>query len=152
MPSSLIRIAVGVTAAALPVATVFAAAALPSSTTDGVFTQEQAARGKQLYQARCAMCHGQNLEGTYEIVPLKGRFLANWQRAPLGRLVDYVGRTMPQMAPGSLQPDENAAVVAYILQENGMPAGGRSMPTDPAALDAVTIDSRPRARPGGKSE
>ena len=38
-------------------------------------------------------------------------------------LLDVIANTMPQSDPGSLKPEEYAAVTAYILQQNGYPAG-----------------------------
>jgi mono/diheme cytochrome c family protein len=111
-----------------------------STTAQGAYSEAQATAGASLYATHCAMCHGQRLEGTYEIPPLKDRFLGNWAHAPLGRLFDYVSRAMPQFAPGSLTPDQNAAIVAFLLKQNNMPAGSKPMATDAAALDPVTIE------------
>ena len=38
-------------------------------------------------------------------------------------LLDVIANTMPQSDPGSLKPAEYAAVTAYIMQQNGYPAG-----------------------------
>jgi mono/diheme cytochrome c family protein len=111
-----------------------------ATTAQGIYTEAQAATGAALYATHCVMCHGQRLEGTYEIPPLKERFLGNWGHAPLGRLFDYVSRAMPQFAPGSLTPDQNAAIVAYLLKQNDMPAGTKPMATEASALDAITIE------------
>jgi hypothetical protein len=46
---------------------------------------------------------------------------------------------MPQMAPGSLSPDANAKIVAYLLKSNGMPAGSKPLPADQAALDKIAF-------------
>lgn len=125
----------------IPLGLLVGAATRPQLTTaNAVYTVEQAHRGGEIYARSCAMCHGADLAGTYEISPLKGRFLANWNHAPVGRLYDYVSRAMPQMAPGSLSPDQNVAVVAYLLQQNGMPAGPKPLPHDGKALDAITIE------------
>ena len=39
-------------------------------------------------------------------------------------LYDYIRRTMPLTAPGSLEPDETYAVIAYLLNANGIIADG----------------------------
>jgi mono/diheme cytochrome c family protein len=126
----------------LTVVTPIAALSAPAGTTtaQGVYTASQADAGAQLYATRCAMCHGRDLLGTHETPPLKGRFLGNWGHAPLGRLFDYVSRAMPQFAPGSLTPDQNAAVVAYMLRENGMPVGATPLGNQAAALDPIAIE------------
>jgi hypothetical protein len=50
-------------------------------------------------------------------------------------------RTMPKGDPGSLAPGEYAAIVAYSLKINGMPAGGDTLPSDSAALRKIRIDT-----------
>jgi hypothetical protein len=47
--------------------------------------------------------------------------------------------TMPQSDPGSLTPEEYAAVTDYILQQNGYPAGTAALTKGDAALKAVKI-------------
>lgn len=110
-----------------------------TSTAHGVYTEAQAAEGAALYQGACAMCHGESLSGTYEIPPLTGRFLRNWSNGSVGTLFDYVSRAMPQMAPGSLSPEDNARIVAYLLKQNGMPAGARPLSSDQAALENIAF-------------
>src|SRR5687768_15662457 len=102
--------------------TILAAAALatgaaspaPRSTRQGAYTEEQAEAGARLYAGRCAMCHGKMLEGTYETPGLQGKFIAQWAKAPLSNLSNYLARAMPQFAPGSLKPAETAQIVAYL--------------------------------------
>ncbi|WP_174274369.1 c-type cytochrome [Sphingomonas bacterium] len=116
----------------------------PTSTVQGVYTAEQASEGAALYAGQCAMCHGKALEGTLENPALTGRFLGNWGHAPLADLFDYIGRAMPQMAPGTLPPASNARIIAYLLQQNGMPAGKTPLPADSAALKTIMLDPAKR--------
>ncbi|NIJ07154.1 mono/diheme cytochrome c family protein [Sphingomonas vulcanisoli] len=110
------------------------------TTTQGVYTDDQAAEGAKLYAGQCAMCHGKRLEGTLENPALSGgRFLGNWSHGSVAALADYIHRAMPQMAPGTLTPENSARVVAYLLQQNGMPAGKAALPSDPAALAKIPI-------------
>jgi cytochrome c len=115
-------------------------------TLDGVYTGSQAAEGAAVYARQCAMCHGAMLEGTVETPALTGKFVANWAGRPVGDLFDYLARAMPQMAPGTLQPEDNVRLVAFILQANGAPAGTRSLPADSALLQRIDFDA---AIPGG---
>ena len=124
---------------ALLFAAVLPAALQGASTATGVYTDAQATEGKELYDTQCALCHGAMLEGKTEIPALKGRFIANWANAPVHALYEYVSRAMPQMAPGSLSPDDNAKIVAYLLKENGMPAGAKPLPTNEPALKAIAF-------------
>jgi S-disulfanyl-L-cysteine oxidoreductase SoxD len=106
----------------------------------GRYTAAQAASGAQIYAINCAMCHGSNLEGRGEIPALTGRFVANWAGRPLADLFSYVSQAMPQHAPGSLTPEQNAQLVALILQANGAPEGRRVLPADEAALHRIMFD------------
>jgi mono/diheme cytochrome c family protein len=125
-------------------ATVSAGATLsaPPSTRKGAYTEGQAEAGAQLYAKRCAMCHGRMLEGTFETPGLQGKFIVNWSKAPLRDLYDYLGRAMPQYAPGSLTPDENAKLVAFLLKANALPAGREELPASGIALQGIILEPR----------
>jgi mono/diheme cytochrome c family protein len=114
--------------------------AAPAPSPAPSYTAEQAEAGAQLYAQRCAMCHGRALEGTYETPGLTGKFIANWGRRPLSDLYDYLGRAMPQFAPGSLTHEENARLVAFLLKANGAPAGAAPLPADSAALRKLVLE------------
>jgi mono/diheme cytochrome c family protein len=112
---------------------------------DGVFTADQAAQGKALYEAKCAMCHGSELTGV-EAPPLSGGdFLGNW--SGVGDLFTRIHLTMPANDPGSLNNAETAQVLSYILSFNKFPAGTVPLPTDDAALGAIAITAE---KPAGK--
>jgi cytochrome c5 len=111
-----------------------------ASTARGVYTASQAAEGATLYKAACAMCHGESLAGSFEVPGLTGAFVARWSNGSVGTLFDYVSNAMPQMAPGSLSADDNAKIVAYLLEANGMPAGAKPLPTDETALKAIAFE------------
>lgn len=126
------RAAAGLLVVAAGLAAAGASARKPA--VPAIYTAEQAAQGARVYAIRCAMCHGARLEGTVEIPALTGRFIANWGNRPVADLFDYVSRAMPQPAPGSLSPADNARLTAFLLRENGYPAGAKALPADPAAL------------------
>jgi len=132
-----------VATAAPALALIVAAAAVgqqPVQTTArGVYTDAQAAEGAALYKGVCASCHGENLMGTFEVPTLTGRFVANWSNGSVGTLFTYVSDAMPQMAPGTLSPEDNARIVAYLLKANGMPAGAQPLPSDRAALEKIAF-------------
>ena len=109
----------------------------------GLYSPAQAAQGAALYAERCAMCHGKALEGTFEVPGLTGKFVAHWGGRPVGDLTAYVGRAMPQFAPGSLAPDETARIVAYLLQANGYPPGADPVPATPIDLQVLPPPPRP---------
>ena len=85
--------------------------------------------GRALFSANCARCHGEKGEGgvgprlaggqgslaTAKPVKTVGSF---WPYATT--VWDYINRAMPFDQPGKLKPDEVYAVVAYILDLNGV--------------------------------
>src|SRR5689334_21161715 len=55
------------------------ASAAKRSVWDGVYTEDQAQRGKELYAEHCVRCHGENLESNGPVKALSGPdFAANW--------------------------------------------------------------------------
>lgn len=90
-----------------------------------LFTADQATAGAAVYQQSCASCHGGGLEGV-SAPALKGAAfgdMATAQGLTADSLLEVTAASMPQSDPGSLKPDDYNAVVAYILQQNGYPAG-----------------------------
>ena len=115
---------------------------------DGVFTADQAAQGKGLFEAKCAICHGAELNGAEMAPPLAGGvFLGNWTGQSVGDLFTRIHTTMPGNDPGSLNNAETAQVLSYILSYNKFPAGAAPLPTDDAALGAIAITAE---KPAGK--
>jgi len=102
------------------------------STNSGVFTSVQASRGEQTYMSICVSCHP---KGTYTAPA----FREKWNGSPLSELYGFVSTSMPKMEPGSLEPDEYAQVIAYLLKINGAPAGKSELPTDLKALRRIRI-------------
>jgi len=93
------------------------------SITDSVYSTKQAARGQQIYQAQCAGCHGDKMEGASG-PPLAGEsFLSNWSARPVVNLVDKIQKTMPFDSPGSLSRQQSIDLAADILQTGKFPAG-----------------------------
>jgi len=111
------------------------------STRNGVYTAEQAHRGKAIYQNRCVMCHGDSLEGQGQNSPLKGtKFLNNWVGQTMADLFMKTIVMMPATNPGTLTPKETAEVVAYMLSANKFPAGKVELPSDPQSLEMIHIE------------
>ena len=108
----------------------------PASVLDGVFTQAQASRGERTFSDVCAACHD---TGEFS----GGRFRISWVGRPVGDLFDTISTLMPEADPGSLSPAEYAAIVAYLLQVNGYPAGDAALPTNVRALGQLEIVSPP---------
>ena len=122
-------------AAAVP-AVAIAQAAKPA-----LYTADQANAGAAVYAQSCAACHGSQLEGV-AAPALKGPAfgdMANAQSLTVDTLLDVISNTMPQSDPGSLKAEDYAAVTAYILQQNGYPAGTVALTKDEAGLKDAKI-------------
>ncbi|MCG2578587.1 c-type cytochrome [Dechloromonas sp. XY25] len=93
-------------------------------------------RGNELFEAKCASCHGSFGESNEVFTPLAGgttqddikngrvRGLSSGELpqrttftkvATISTVFDYIQRAMPWTAPKSLQPDEVYAILAYLL-------------------------------------
>jgi mono/diheme cytochrome c family protein len=107
------------------------------TTRDSVYTSQQAERGRQLFAAECAACHG----GREFTGPL---FLRRWGNQPLGTLFNHIRETMPQTSPGSLSTAQTADVVAYLLRLNGFPAGPTELPTAAQELARIRLEGADR--------
>jgi cytochrome c len=119
-----------------------------------------ATRGAALFQAQCASCHGAGGEGIAPNPPLVGRepregfpfgndpklirTVGNyWPEATT--IFDYIKRTMPLSAPGSLSDDDVYSLTAHLLVVNEiLPAGAR---LDSASLVAVRMPAHDRFVP-----
>lgn len=117
----------------------------------GAGTPEQ---GAAVFAASCASCHGKNGEGMPPAYPQlvggpKGFDFDNDYKIPrtIGNywpyattLYDYIRRAMPLTAPGTLTPDQTYAVIAYLLNREGLVAAGTSL--DARGLVAVQMPAR----------
>ena len=106
----------------------------------GVYTEAQAYRGQKVADTTCIGCHGPGLDGGDSGPKLVGEmFLSNWSTEPVSELFDWIREAMPPEAPNSLSNDDTAAVVAYILKQNKMPAGKQPLSTESEELRRIEI-------------
>src|SRR5882672_12013942 len=99
------------------------------------------AAGRELFAAQCARCHGPKGEGDVGATLVGGQGTLRTAR-PLKTvgsfwpyattLWDYINRAMPFDKPGLLKPPQVYAVVAYILNLNGIIG-------DAAVMDAQSL-------------
>ncbi len=114
-----------------------------SSVRDGVFTEEQSRRGEAKYLKTCKRCHQRDLAGDWieDAPPLVGdEFLSNWATWTVGDLFEFMSLEMPPKRKDrrDLTADNYADILAYILQQNGFPAGQAELP--PAFEPLVMIE------------
>ncbi len=110
---------------------------------EGVYTKEQAERGRVLYDSTCADCHGTKLEGGLSTALAGSEFLASWAKPTL-TLDDFfyiVRKTMPKEKPGSLTREAYADIVAFVLQQNAFPPGEKELIPDPERMKLVRFVS-----------
>jgi S-disulfanyl-L-cysteine oxidoreductase SoxD len=108
---------------------------------DGIYTEEQATRGKALYAQECSSCHGGELTGGEMAPPLAGgEFLAGWDGLTVGDMFERIRISMPQNAPGSLSGQQNADILAYMFQASKFPAGTTEMPKDAGILKTIKFE------------
>ena len=130
-----VRVAVG----CLPFVTVFVLQAVlgaqpTKSVWDGVYTEEQANRGKQGYADQCASCHGPELTG--------GEFMAGWDGLTVGDLFERIRISMPQNSPGSLSNQQNADILAFMLASNKFPTGTTELAKDAMILKTIKFEAK----------
>jgi len=128
--------------ALLPLATAMVLAQ-EQSVWDGIYTDEQANRGKQLYSDACASCHGPELTGGEMAPPLVGGdFTADWNGLTVGDLFERIRISMPQNAPGSLTGAQNADILAFVLQANKFPSGMTELGKDAMMLKSIKFETK----------
>lgn len=119
-------------------------AASPASAASGV--QAQIDRGGPLYAANCSACHGAGGEGSAQApaligpgalptYPPPGRRMRTGAFASAMDLGMFIKTSMPPGGP-HLPPDQVAAVMAWILQGNGITP---AQPISPSTAGAIRL-------------
>lgn len=118
-----------------------AAERLPS-VWDGIYTEEQAARGGQLYSQKCAHCHAADLTGG-ETAPslISPDFRSNWSGLPVDDLFERIKISMPQDSPGSLSRQQTADILAFMLSKGGFPAGKIELAREAEVLKGIRFEA-----------
>lgn len=112
------------------------------TTLDGIYTEAQAKRGEQIYIDSCASCHEPDLSGGGQTPGLAGKeFNMDWNDLSMSDLFDRTRATMPADKPGTLKPGPTSDVIAFLLQKGSFPAGQTELPSEVAALKAITFVS-----------
>jgi S-disulfanyl-L-cysteine oxidoreductase SoxD len=104
------------------------------TTLEGVYTNAQADEGFKTYEAVCSKCHGTGTGPAFK----GASFLTKWSNQSLYRLWEYMSTRMPYGAPGTLSKDQYLGMLAWILRENGYPAGETPLPD--AELNGIVYE------------
>ncbi len=106
--------------AAMISASIFSMAALASGAdegrtlNDGIYTAEQAAAGKPLFEQNCSACHNADFYKTT---------LNSYNGQPLQYMFESIMAGMPADKPGALMDNEYENILAHIFELVGFPAG-----------------------------
>lgn len=120
------------------------------TTRDGVYTAEQAARGKAFFTQTCSKCHtttlvpgGPQMEGP----PLGGdSFFNSWEDKSVFDLITNIRLGMPPDGSVNVTAAQAADVIAFLLEASKLPAGASELPSDAAARSVKIL--RPAGEPG----
>ena len=117
----------------------------PAGVNDGIYTAAQADRGKAVFAANCAACHGDKLEGGTSGPELSGAsFTGGYTNGDAMALYSKISQDMPSSAPGTLKPEEYADVMAFVLSVNKYPAGKTEIAKDGAGLKGLKMAAPPK--------
>jgi mono/diheme cytochrome c family protein len=125
------------------------AAATPSRGAAGTvpvsFTADQVVSGAEIYDRRCADCHGSTLDnGEFGGAPLNGAyFRQHWGGGTVAALVAFAKAKMPPDRPGSLTDQNYADLTAFLLDANGYPKGDKELPSDTPSQQAMSLKRGP---------
>ena len=97
---------------------------------DGVYTEEQAVRGEEVFYTICTSCHE-----TWEFTD--AAFHAAWADEPVYFMAKDIKELMPDDNPGILSQQEVVDVLSFILQMNEYPVGEAELPQEEDALRAI---------------
>jgi len=100
---------------------------------DGVYTEDQSARGQALSDKLCTSCHGDKLAGSGMAPTLQGTdFLSGWSDRTAADLADKIQTTMPADNAGTLTPQQVTDLMAYLFKLSSFPAGSTELAPGPA--------------------
>jgi len=107
----------------------------PRSVNDGVYTEEQAEVGEELYAAQCLLCHDKKY-----FRPI----LQRWEGQSLSIMFTVMSTSMPESNPGFLSEKEYVDILAYILSLSRYAPGDTELSYENGALDEVIVEARSR--------
>jgi mono/diheme cytochrome c family protein len=125
--------AAGIALACAWAATLAIAQPEPRTVRDGVFSAAQVDRGRELFEYICMNCH------EIEEFTGVGAYLEEMEGKDVWEVFEYVWAEMPEDEPASLDPEDYAAVLAYVFSVYGLPSGDADLPIERAPLEAITI-------------
>jgi len=111
------------------------AVAEPRTVNDGVYTEEQAEVGEQLYAEQCILCHDKKY-----FRPV----LKRWEGQPIGVMFTVMSTSMPESNPGFMSEKEYVDILAYILSLSRYAPGDTELDFKDGALNELIVEARKR--------
>lgn len=109
----------------------------PQKTTlDAIYTKAQADGAKAQFDKICAECHAFTVAAKKQVadLPLGDEpFFKKWEGKTIDELVSVIVLTMPNDGSAIVSDDEALNLMAYVLQQNGFPAGTAPLTKETAA-------------------
>lgn len=115
------------------------------STNDGIYTKAQADGAKAQFDKICADCHAFTVAAKKRPndLPLGDEpFLSKWTGKTVDELVTVIVLTMPNDGSAVVSEAEALNLMAYVLQQNGYPAGAAPL----TKASAAAVLQRPKER------
>ena len=110
---------------------------------DGVYSDAQAKRGRELYNTKCLSCHGTDLSGGEMAPPLVGiGFQSNWNGQSAGDLSERIRVSMPLGAEGTLSRQQVSDIISAIFAAGDYPPGPNELPRESDVLKTIQITPR----------
>ncbi len=107
---------------------------------EGVYTADQAARGKAGFEASCGRCHNNALTGSERGPALRGdEFWSRWEDDTLETLFVKIRDTMPAGGIETVTDEAKVDILTFILQSNDVPPGSEELFLDPAVLENIIV-------------
>ena len=100
---------------------------------DGVYSTTQAANGSLVFETHCSRCHTEEQRLSGET------FMLNWEGHNLALLFRKIRETMPPDGIDRVTEEEKLAAMAFVLAQNGFPAGSIDLTGDPGVLAGIDI-------------
>jgi mono/diheme cytochrome c family protein len=113
----------------------------------GVYTNAQAERGATVFHNHCSECHHDDLSGGEGPALVGNSFMVKWEMSSVERLFHKIRDTMPEVGSSNVTDAQKLDIVAFILQQNGYPAGTGELTDVKSALAAIRIMPRGGAAP-----
>lgn len=116
------------------------ATGVQKTTNDGVYTKAQADGAKAQFDKICAECHAFTVAAKKQAadLPLGDEpFLKKWEGKAIDELVSVIVLTMPNDGSAVVSDAEALNLMAYVLQQNGMPAGAAPLTKESASAILV---------------